>query len=45
MLVQSGLDGGELLEENRWQVPVALRAEVKGDLTAVWRVYVDNEPN
>jgi hypothetical protein len=37
-------DGRELLEENRWQAPVALRAEVKGDLVAEWRVYVDNEP-
>jgi ketosteroid isomerase-like protein len=37
-------DRKELLEENRWQAPVALRAEVKGDLVAEWRVYVDNEP-
>lgn len=27
-------DGREMLEENRWQAPVALRAEVKGDLVA-----------
>ena len=37
-------DGRELPQENRWQAPVALRAEVKGDLVAEWRVYVDNEP-
>jgi len=37
-------DGKELPEENRWQAPVALRAEIKGDLVAEWRVYVDNEP-
>ena len=29
-------DGGELSEENRWKAPVALRAEVKGDLVAQW---------
>src|ERR1044071_183418 len=37
-------DGRELLYENRGQAPVALRAEVKGDFVAEWRVYIDNEP-
>ena len=35
---------GELLGENRWQVPAAWRAEVREDLVAEWRVYADNEP-
>lgn len=29
-------DGRELLEANKWQAPVALRAEIKGDLVAEW---------
>ena len=37
-------DGRELFEENRWQAPVALRAEVKDDFLVEWGVYVDNEP-
>jgi hypothetical protein len=35
---------GELLEENRWQVPAAWRAEVRNNLLTEWRVYADNEP-
>ena len=35
---------GQLLEENRWQVPAAWRAEVREDLVTEWRVYADNEP-
>ena len=37
-------DGGRLLEENRWRVPAAWRAEVEDNLISEWRVYADNEP-
>ncbi len=37
-------DGYELVDENKWRAPVALRAVVKDDLLVEWRVYVDNEP-
>ena len=36
-------DGGLRLE-NRWQIPVAIRALVEDGLIAEWRVYADNEP-
>ena len=35
---------GKLLDQNRWQTPVALRAFVEDGLVAEWRVYADNEP-
>ena len=35
---------GALKEENRWQVPAALRAVVEEGMVAEWRVYCDNEP-
>ena len=35
---------GQLVEESRWQVPAAWRAEVREDLVTEWRVYADNEP-
>lgn len=36
--------GGKLLPENRWEVPAAWKAVVRGDRVAEWRVYADNEP-
>ena len=33
-----------LSAENRWSTPAALRAVVRGELVAEWRVYADNEP-
>jgi uncharacterized protein (TIGR02246 family) len=35
---------GTLNPENRWNTPVALRAQVEDGLVAEWRVYADNEP-
>lgn len=35
---------GKLLDKNRWQTPVALRAFIEDGLVAEWRVYADNEP-
>lgn len=35
---------GKLSPENRWEIPVALRAVVRGGLVAEWRVYADNSP-
>lgn len=35
---------GELKPENRWNTPVALRAQVADGLIVEWRVYADNEP-
>ena len=35
---------GDLLEENKWQVPAAWRVEVSDNLVSEWRVYTDNEP-
>ena len=29
---------------NAWSTPVALRAQIEGNLVAEWRVYADNEP-
>ena len=29
---------------NSWSTPVALRAQIEGNLVAEWRVYADNEP-
>jgi len=36
--------GSQLLPENRWKTPVALRARVEDGKVAEWRVYADNEP-
>jgi len=35
---------GALLAENRWQTPVAVRAQIEDGLIVEWRVYADNEP-
>ncbi len=35
---------GELRKENRWEIPVAIRAIVRDGLVAGWQVYADNEP-
>lgn len=35
---------GRLREENRWEIPAAWRAVVRGDRVAEWQVYADNEP-
>jgi len=35
---------GELLEQNKWQVPAAWRASVSDNFLTEWRVYADNEP-
>ena len=35
---------GTLHTENRWETPAALRAVIRGDRVAEWRVYADNEP-
>lgn len=34
----------ELSEENRWEIPVALKAVIRDNLIAEWRVYADNDP-
>lgn len=36
--------GGQLLEENRWEIPAAWKAVVRKARIAEWRVYADNEP-
>ncbi len=36
--------GGRLLPTNRWSIPWAARATIRGDLVTEWRVYADNEP-
>jgi len=36
--------GGAPLAEDRWSMPAAWRAVVKGDRIAVWQVFADNEP-
>ena len=36
--------GGKLLPENRWEIPAAWKAVVRGERVAEWRVYADNEP-
>jgi ketosteroid isomerase-like protein len=33
---------GQLREENKWEVPAAWRAVVKGHKIAEWRIYADN---
>ncbi len=33
-----------LLPENRWQTPIAIRAQIEYGFIAEWRVYADNEP-
>lgn len=35
---------GKLLQENRWEFPLALRAVVQDGKLSEWRVYADNEP-
>ena len=35
---------GTLKDENRWNMPVALRAMVRDGLISEWQVYADNEP-
>jgi ketosteroid isomerase-like protein len=35
---------GKILQENAWELPLALRAVVRNDKIAEWRVYADNEP-
>ncbi len=35
---------GTLKDENRWNMPVALRAMVREGLISEWQVYADNEP-
>ena len=37
-------DGQRLREENRWETPAVLRAQVEDGLVMEWRVYADNEP-
>ena len=31
-------------EENRWEMPAAWRAVIRGGLVAEWQVYADNSP-
>ncbi|HEX8087677.1 MAG TPA: nuclear transport factor 2 family protein [Blastocatellia bacterium] len=35
---------GEVLEENRWQMPAAWKAVVRDNRIAEWHVYADNHP-
>jgi ketosteroid isomerase-like protein len=35
---------GELHPDNRWSLPAAWRAVIRGDRVAVWQVFADNEP-
>jgi hypothetical protein len=35
---------GQLLPENRWEIPAAWKAIVKDGLISEWRVYADNSP-
>ena len=35
---------GQLHPENRWQTPLAVRAQVKDGLLDEWRIFADNEP-
>ena len=35
---------GQLHPANRWEVPVAWKAVVRGTRVAEWHVYADNEP-
>lgn len=36
--------GGPLQPEDRWQMAMAVRAEIRGSGVAKWQVYADNEP-
>ena len=36
--------GGRLLPTNRWSIPWAARASIRGDLVTEWQIYADNEP-
>lgn len=44
--VAQGTYKGEaaLSPQNRWQTPIAVRAQIEGGLVAEWRIYADNEP-
>jgi ketosteroid isomerase-like protein len=35
---------GSLKPEHRWATPACIRAVIRGELVAEWRVYADNEP-
>jgi steroid delta-isomerase-like uncharacterized protein len=35
---------GELMPENRWRTPAALRAVIEDGKVSEWKVYADNEP-
>jgi ketosteroid isomerase-like protein len=35
---------GELLPANRWELPMAVLAEVRDGLVARWQVFADNDP-
>lgn len=35
---------GNLLNENKWEIPAAWRVIVRDGLVAEWRVYADNSP-
>jgi ketosteroid isomerase-like protein len=35
---------GHLAPENRWQTPIAIRAQIVDGMVAEWRVYADNDP-
>ena len=35
---------GVLREENRWELPAAWRAVIRGGLVSEWQVYADNSP-
>jgi hypothetical protein len=35
---------GQLAPVNRWRVPAAWRAVVRGDRVSEWQVYCDNKP-
>ncbi|MFC1555494.1 nuclear transport factor 2 family protein [candidate division KSB1 bacterium] len=36
--------GGELREENSWEIPAAWKAIVRDDKLSSWRVFSDNQP-
>ena len=36
--------GGDVLPENFWKIPLAVRAFVADGKVSEWRVYADNEP-
>ena len=33
-----------LRPENRWEIPAAWQANIRGERVAVWRVFADLEP-